>query len=134
LPDGSLWDECLISEDCDEEFLGRTADKLRFRPGDLAEVLYGDTVRLEIVGATPFSPEEVSEYKSKSIAKFFSLDFTDDVYYTMPISDNDDDHSHPEALNLFPLRLSVSDKLKSKLEARYRAYCLGMEKYKKEKS
>jgi len=49
LPDGSLWDENLVSEinQSDgwlEEFCGRPAEKMRFNIGDFAEVLHGNTV------------------------------------------------------------------------------------------
>jgi len=124
LPDGSLLDENLMPEDCSEEFLGRPADKVRFRIGDLVEALHHHEVTLEIVGDLPPSPEWVSERKSKH-GNSFRLDAGDDSYYTLPISDNENDHSHPKAVDLFPLRFPVSDELRNKLEARYRAHCLG---------
>ena len=137
LPDGSLWDECLVSSTFTddgnfEEFLGRPADKLRFCIGDLVEVLYGDTVTLEIVGATPWSPEKVSEFKSKNAKRgfTFSLDSSDDCYYTLWISENDDDdtHHHPSPVTLFPLRFPVSNELRSNLEKQYKRYRTHFEK------
>ena len=134
LPDGSLLDVTLMSETLiDEnyelaEFLGRPTDKVRFQVGDLVEVLYGNTVSLEIVGNLPITPEYVQFLKEKSRKKhnhdFFHLDFTDDSYYTL---DQDGEHSHPEAINLFPVRFEVSEELKKKLFSdtyySYRAYC-----------
>jgi hypothetical protein len=119
LPDGSLLDENLLYDDGSEEFFGRPADKMRFCKGDLVEVYYGDEVRLEIVGDLPPSPEWVSERKSKY--SNFRLDASDDCYYTLPVSDDVDDHSHPDTVNMFPLRFPVSDELKSKLETIYKA-------------
>jgi len=126
LPNGSLLDENLIpihgaAEILNTEFLGRPADKVRFHAGDLVEVLFGDTVTLEIVGAPPPSPEWVSERK-KTYGNF-RLDSSDDSYYTLGYSENenDDTHSHPQAVDLFPVRFSVSDELKSNLVTRYEA-------------
>lgn len=121
LPDGSLLDESLLSETLIDdnyelgEFLGRPTDKVRFEVGDLVEVLYDDTVSLEIVGDLPISPERLQYLKEKSRKKYnreFYMDFTDDCYYTL---DKDGEHSHPEAINLFPIRFEVSKELKEKL-------------------
>ena len=125
LPDGSLLDETLMSETLIDEnyelvdFSGRPADKVRFKVGDLVEVLYGDTVSLEIVGKLPYTPERVQFMKENVRKKYnreFYLDFTDDCYYTL---DQDGEHSHPEAINLFPVRFEVSEELKEKLVTHY---------------
>jgi hypothetical protein len=129
LPDGSLLDECLTSEipidiDILEEFNGRPTEKLRYRPGDLVEVLHGDTVTLEIVGATPCTPEKVSETKNRMIKEYGSaigFDASDDCYYTMPpmpASGDADYHSHPSPVMMFPVRFPVSDELKGQLEVK----------------
>jgi len=76
------------------------------------------------VGGLPPSPEWVSERKDKH-GNSFRLDTGDDSYYTLSISDNENDHSHPKSVDLFPLRFPVSDELRNKLEARYRKHCLG---------
>jgi hypothetical protein len=127
LHNGSLLDECLtsnmpLSDDGDiEEYSGRTADKVRYCVGDLVEVLHFNTVTLEIVGALPFSPEEVSERKIR-LGNNFSFDYSDDCYYTQPVSDDCRDHSHPAPNNLFPARFPVSDELRKNLEARNERY------------
>ena len=121
LPNGLLLDENLVpihgaSEILNTEFLGRPADKVHFRAGDLVEVLFGNTVTLEIIGAPPPSPEWVSE--RKKIYCDFHLDSSDDCYYTLGYSENenDDTHSHPQAVDLFPVRFSVSEELRNSLE------------------
>ena len=124
LQNGFLWDECLLSEVCKkdglEEFLGRPKEKMRFEIGDLAEVLFGDEVRLEIVGNQPLTPEEVQQMHERCRKKYpdfyFPLDHSDDSYYTL---DKDGGHSHPEAVTMFPVQLKVSKKLKKKLNSIY---------------
>ena len=120
LPDGSLWDESLLSAMPDEdgnlqEFFGRSADKLRFHAGDLVEELCGDTVILQIVGAVPASPEEVRKIieRSRNLCPDhpIRLDESDDSYYTL---DQHGEHSHPAAVSLFPTRLKISKALRKK--------------------
>jgi hypothetical protein len=130
LPDGSLWDECLTSrvpgdEGDTEEFFGRPADRLRFHPGDLAEVLYGDTVTLEIVGATSQTPEKLNKLKiryEERSGRPYRSEWLDDLYYTMPVSDDETDHSHPSPTAMFPVRFPVSDEIRTHLEERYKKY------------
>jgi len=136
LPDGSLLDECLVSDtfnddDTLEEFLGRPTDKVRYQNGDLVEEIYGcDRVRLAIVGNPPWSPEKVSANKIRVKEKFrddLRLDSGDDSYYTLGVSDDADNeeydtHNHPSPVLLFPLRFPVSDELRSNLEKQYKRY------------
>jgi putative ubiquitin-RnfH superfamily antitoxin RatB of RatAB toxin-antitoxin module len=120
LPDGSLLDECLVSEVSQgegglERFLGRPAEKIRFEIGDLAEVLHGDRVTLEIVGNLPCTPEEVrqkNERAKKDFPNGIIMDHSDDCYYTLGPGGG---HSHPASTTMFPVRLKVSKKLKEKL-------------------
>jgi hypothetical protein len=123
LSDGALWDESLVSEiekdGVFEEFLGRPANKMRFNIGDFVEVLYGNTVELEIVANQPCTPESCDKMKKRSEAMGYScfrLDSSDDSYYTL---DQTGEHAHPNAVTLFPARLRVSNKLKMKLLSDY---------------
>jgi hypothetical protein len=107
LSDGAFWDETLVSEIPDkdgnlEPFLGRPADKIRFNIGDFVELLGYETVTLGIVGNLPCKPEEVRP----------GNDFTDDSYYCL---DQNGDHSHPAAVDLFPARLTINKALREKL-------------------
>ena len=119
LPDGTLLDESPVHEDSRlEEFLGRQEEKVRFQKGDLVEVLAGDRVTLEIVYEIPWLPEEVHKKKKRSEEEFkdftFRLDQSDDSYIT--ISHLPHDHSHPNPVDLFPVRLPVTENLKKKLK------------------
>ena len=140
LSDGSLWDECLTSsledeEGRSEEFLGRSADKVLFQNGDLAEELiyehgYGYIARLVIVGNPPLSPEEISKKRQRwkeRKSTGFPFDFMDDLYYALHFCEEDDHsdgyaHSHPFPINLFPVRFPVSDEIRNNLENHYRNY------------
>jgi len=130
LPDGTFLDECLTSsypleDGMLEEFLGRPAEKVRFKNGDLAEELRGDSVRLVIIGNPPRSPEEISKLKETKWKKSgFYDDYSGDSYYALGVGGEDgfDTHSHPSPTNLFPLRFPVSDEMKNDLEKQYRAY------------
>jgi hypothetical protein len=113
LPDGSLLDESLLStieddDGCLEEFTGRPENKIRFKIGDLVEVLFNETVTLEIVGNTPPSPDKVQRMRSHNV----HLDLTDDCYY---ILNQYGGHSHPESVDLFPVRFKVREQLRKKL-------------------
>ncbi|NDW12024.1 hypothetical protein D0T50_03870 [Bacteroides sp. 214] len=119
LPDGSLLMENLLSETPNgdygfEEFLGHPADKVPIKIGDLVEVLNYNTVRLEIVGNLPPSPEwvrDLHERNSKNGHRI-SLESSDDCYYTL---DESGEHNHPEVTNVFPARFEVSKELRGKL-------------------
>jgi len=114
LPDGSLWDETIASEISDEndgleEFHGRPADKIRFKAGDLVEVINGDWVSLNIVYR---SPPTIEEIKNRIRV---ACDHTDDCFTTIS-SEDANAYDHPEAVYLFPPRFPVSDELRKKLE------------------
>ena len=133
LADGSFLDETLVSEiDGDgkngrlEEYLGRPAEKIRFKEGDLVEVLFGDRVSLKVMGGLPSTPEEVQQLHERNRKRenisddcdyWFKLDYTDDGYYALNLNSS---HSHPDAINMFPVRLKVSKKLREKFDAIYK--------------
>ena len=119
LHDGSLWDECLMSETPDEEgyyehFLGRPKEGIRFNPGDMVEALCeraNNTVTLEIIGNCPKTTEIVQKLRDTYYPPDFHLDSSDDCYYSLDI---DGEHSHPSPVTLFPARLKISKALKKK--------------------
>jgi hypothetical protein len=132
LPDGSLLDECLTSaiednDGCLEEFIGRPENKVRFKIGDLVEVLFNETVTLEIVGNLPPSLDEVQYMKKES--SDFHLDSDDDRYYVLNQYGR---HSHPYPIDLFPVRSKVREQLRKKLFSddyySYRAFYDNVEK------
>ena len=131
LSDGSLLDECLL-----EEFFGRPADKVRYRNGDLVEILSGETVSLGIVGNPPNTPEENQKCKERLQASGFDLDdfLADDFYYILHFSEEEYHpdgycYSHSSSTSLFPVRFPVSDEIKNNLEKHYRNYRSYIEKH-----
>ena len=78
-PDGSLIDFRDFSSvsEAPGVFEGRGADRIRFKPGDIVEVLGMDEVELAYVAGVPESPEEAAKINSKAL---IALDVTDDSY------------------------------------------------------
>ena len=137
LEDGSFFSETMVSSIDStnysrgyEPFKGRATEECRFKVGDLVEVYDGeDTVSLEIVCALPPTPERVEQIYRKTREDYqrrgieiedelcWRLDNTDDSYVTL---DGDEgymeNHSHPSAIRLFPVRSKVPTKLREKLE------------------
>ena len=119
LPDGSPWTENLLSENVSTEgdclstmFSGRTADKQRFKKGDLVEVFNGTNVTLEIVSGQPFTPEEVNELREKDDENTLYNDYRDDCYRTLNEYGR---QSHTNVVCVFPPRMQVNEDLRKNL-------------------
>ena len=118
LPDGSFWDETMVTEIENENvdleiFSGRPVEKIRFKAGDLVEVFSRDWVFLGIVNHAPRTPEEVKR------CRIFAFDYSSDWYDTMS---PDGSHWHTCAASAFPLRFPVSDELRKKLKNKFLEY------------
>ena len=120
LSDGSFWDETnesqlSIDSRCITSFEGRSEEKIRFKPGDIVEMVfeYEEYVSLGIVHCTPPTIEEAK----KRVAP-------DDLYYATPHNatwgDGGCTHYHLSPVDLFPPRFPVSDKLQKKLKKVYK--------------
>ncbi|GHT51733.1 hypothetical protein AGMMS49982_09960 [Bacteroidia bacterium] len=127
-PTGDLLDECLLSELECEAFFGRPQEKIRFKKGDIVEVLEYDQVELGIVNATPETPERMQEriaYVTEhypNTRHIFQSDVTDDCYmvYSGDIKDKDEDyHSHPHSCHVFAPRFPIPEDIKNKLIEAY---------------
>ena len=120
--DGKLFAESAASSVADknddyEPFYGRDKDELQFRPGDLVEVLRGDSVTLEIVYSLPLDRATVEERGLANRRFGLCLDYTDDGYTTL---DGDEGymecHSHPWIVQCFPANtLKMNEEHKKKL-------------------
>ena len=115
LPDGSWYEENMVGQD--GVFRGRPNERIRFKIGDVVEVLYGKTVELAIVGNTPPSLEFAEQMRQRRLEKgmtdgFFMDKFDDSytIYDTRPGG-----HTHVESQFVFPTRKPVSEKLVQKL-------------------
>jgi hypothetical protein len=116
LPDGSWYEENMA--DRDGVFRGRPDERIRFKIGDIAEVLYGDVVELAIIGNTPPSLEFAEQMRKRRLGngvtdEFFMDKFDDSytIYDTHPGG-----HTHVESQFVFPTRKPVSEKLVQKLK------------------
>ena len=116
LPDGSWYEENMT--DRDGVFRGRPDERIRFKIGDIAEVLYGDVVELAIIGNTPPSLEFAEQMRKRRLGngvtdEFFMDKFDDSytIYDTHPGG-----HTHVESQFVFPTRKPVSEKLVQKLK------------------
>ncbi len=126
-------------------FFGRPDDQVRFKGGDIVEVLCGDDVRLAVVYYPPSSPEQVWEAFSRKREKFkrhlmerhiksggkeenFELyehddyfdghDYYDDQYMVLDTVKRHD-HDHILSVNVFKPRFRVSAKMRQRLEYTY---------------
>lgn len=116
LPDGSWYEENMVGQD--GVFRGRPNERIRFKIGDVVEVLYGKTVELAIVGNTPPSLEFAEQMRKRRLGngvtdEFFMDKFDDSytIYDTHPGG-----HTHVESQFVFPTRKPVSKKLVQKLK------------------
>ena len=116
LPDGSWYEENMVGQD--GVFRGRPNVRIRFKIGDVVEVLYGKTVELAIIGNTPPSLEFTEQMRKRRLGngvtdEFFMDKFDDSytIYDTHPGG-----HTHVESQFVFPTRKPVSEKLVQKLK------------------
>lgn len=117
--DGALLDCTIVQKTGTPEevhFFGRPLEKQRFKPGDVAELLINDEVRLVYVVARTRTPEECWEiYKNQNSE--YDLDYSADSY---AIINNDEGHtSYCIATALMKPRFPITDEMKVKMERRY---------------
>ena len=93
-------------------FEGRTPDRIRFKQGDIVEVLGTDEVELAYVAGEPVSCEEAARIHSKGI---ITLDITDDTY-TVFLAPDYAYHRHIDALRVFPPHFEVPSPVLRRIE------------------
>ena len=139
--DGQPNDECLLDAACKRQFKGRTPDQIRFRPGDIVEVIDEWRAELCVVGHAQPTTEDYARYRqrcweycgkdcskpsccNKSIEYkeehcIFHWDYSDDGYLTYSLGEGDT-HFHPESPMVFrptkPVSKALREKLRAKLE------------------
>lgn len=129
--DGKLYDQYLKSEN-DRNFRGRHSKDIRFKEGDIVEVLQPNGVCLEMVTRAPYTKEEYRDRREwikqnpKKFGKFgrytFRLDKGDDCYCTISLGEGDT-HSHPHSMTVFPVSKSISAKHRKSLLAKFAECC-----------
>lgn len=137
--DGKPNDENLLDHQCERHFKGRTTDQIRFRPGDIVEVISGWSAELCVVWHAQPTTEDYACYRQrcweeclmdcqkncrdKSIEIkeencIFHWDYSDDCYVAYSLGEGDT-HFHPESPKVFRPTKPVPKALREKLKAKY---------------
>lgn len=106
-----------IPYDGDQPFGGRSAAELRFKAGDLCEVLDGERVYLGFVVETPPS----REWAQRSNSGSFHLEAGDDSYVVLTSCDYRD-HDHVDSMKIFPPRFPIAPRTLARLRKAYNDY------------
>lgn len=114
--DGSFNDENLVSED--GVFRGRPAERLRFKKGDIVEVIDYEA-RLGVIVGCPLSVERCTQLLTPDeMGRCIYLEKEDDQY-TVGYLDGDFSHGHIESQYVFTPTKPVSANLRKRLKERY---------------
>lgn len=137
--DGKPNDESLLDYQCERHFKGRTPEQIRFRPGDIVEVIDEWGAELCVVGHAQPTTEDYASYRKrcwedcmkdcqkscrdKSVEVkeencMFHWDYSDDCYLVYSLGEGDT-HFHPESPKVFRPTKSVPKALREKLKAKY---------------
>lgn len=101
-------------------YRGRKTEDIRFKVGDIVEVVDGDFAELAIVGGLPLTAEryhylEEDEEEEEHPSRF--IDESDDCYLVYPLSGEEGTHYHPVCYKVFrptrPLSKGMAERLKS---------------------
>lgn len=118
LKDSSFYERNYV--DRDKVFRGRPKDKIRFKHGDIVEVLDNGYLRLAIVGGEPSSVERVNYLRERAIknghlkeGEDLFMDISDDQYMVYDLTGGG--HSHIESQFVFPHFKHVSKHLRERL-------------------
>ena len=132
--DGNPNDKCLLDHKCERHFDGRPSEQIRFRPGDIVEVIGEWQAELCVVCHSQLTAEDYEikrqywlenhkkkcqkwgiEYKEDEV---FHWDYSDDCYLAYKLGEGDT-HFHPESYKVFRPTKPVPKSLRAKLKAKY---------------
>ena len=127
--DGNPNDECLLDHKCERHFEGRSPEQIRFRPGDIVEVIDERQAELCVVEHAQPTEDDYKRFCNRCQEKYneipFHWDYSDDSYLVESLGEGDT-HFHPLSPYVFnptkPVSKALKDKFKSKYEeilARY---------------
>ena len=109
-------------------YRGRKIEDIRFKVGDIVEVVYGNYADLSIVGALPLTTDKYSrleEDPEECEHPSHFLDESDDCYLVYTLGEGDT-HEHCLCYNVFrptrPVPAKIATKLKQKLEEMKKTY------------
>ncbi len=110
----------------EELYPGRRQGQCRFKVGDIVEVMFNDTVTLEIVYMLPPNPERIAEIGKKcaenGMTNIAAEDYMEDSYVTLgggvnlrKYSQFAATHDHAYVTNVLPPSLPIPNELKKRL-------------------
>ena len=110
-------------------FRGRKLKDVRFKEGDIVEIMGFDYSELAIVSAPPPTEEVYQRLKKRAQELYpnipFSMDESDDCYFVYTLGDGDT-HEHVLCFNVFrptrPVPAKIATQLKEKLEEMKKTY------------
>lgn len=84
-------------------YRGRKTEDIRFKVGDIVEVVNGDYAELAIVGGLPFTAEQYHHLEEDEEEEHPSrfVNESDDCYLVYPISSEEGTHYHPVCYDVF---------------------------------
>lgn len=111
--DGSRLDQRTFPRE-EGVFEGRPAEEVRFREGDICEVLESGSVHLGFVAAVPPSVTQAAKVNNGP----FKMDADDDSYLVMN-EETGDSHEHVNALRIFKPRFRIHPAIERRLRKAY---------------
>lgn len=137
--DGQINDICLLDSMCRRHFKGRTPEQIRFKPGDIVEVIDGWSAELCVVWHAQPTVDDYARYHQRCLEAYkkicrkqgveynekhcpFQWDCTDDSY-TVYLLGEGDTHFHPSSTAVFRPTMPVSKHLQAKFMAKYEEEC-----------
>ena len=100
--------------ECPGVFEGRNPEEVRFKPGDIVDVLWCGEIQLGFVAAVPPDKEEAARINSGGI---ITLDVTDDSYMVF-LGENYSIHQHIDVLHVFEPHFRIPERIRQRLKAK----------------
>ena len=97
-------------------YRGRKAEDIRFKIGDIVEVVDGGVAELAIIGGLPMTKVEENEEECERPCQL--LNESDDCYLVYPVDGEEGVHYHPQCYKVFPPTRPVSTRITALLKAR----------------
>ena len=120
--DGQPNDQCLLDYKCERHFEGRPPEQIRFRPGDIVEVINEWQAELCVVAHAQPTEDDYKRFCKHCLERheeiMFHWDYSDDSYLVESLGEGDT-HSHPQSPFVFHPTKSISKALKDKFKAKY---------------
>ena len=95
-------------------FTGRKESEIFFKEGDIVEFIQGAFLRIGVVGAAPWTGEQLKKVMRERKWKNNLTDQTDDCYYVLYGKD-EFSHAHPPTFFVFKPKGSISPRIKKML-------------------